>query len=257
MSRAARYRGFRSSTPTNDGGSPEDIARPIPPLGKSGAAPVQRFDEPQQPSRQGGRTPFADLLPTFQPVSGWFTAITVAAPAIAAGNSAWYGLRRVKVQTNNDQELLINGIEAEALPADVDGTGGSGSMAWGSASGLRAALVVGVDLPIQPGAWTSAPAAIAGIETSGTYLNSSQVEDSRIIWFASLPTGKFTDTAPQKWHIVKSWGAFTKRVTAGRSLDIALVVNRTAVNGLSGTIYGFGSVTVSAGLTETQDAFSR
>lgn len=253
---SARYAGFSPVTQgLSDDGAPT-IRRPVV-TGPGTLAPIPRPDEPLPPWRSGLRSPFTDLLPVFRPVHGWFQSIAVAAPQIATGQSAWYGLQSVAVTLDNDQELQLNGVEAEVLPCDVDGAGGATSpIAWGTSAGIGAALVVGIDLPVQFGAWTSAPSMVPGVETTGDYANTPAARGSGVLWYTSLPTGKYTDTVPNKWKTVKSWGAFTARVTQGRRLDIALVVRRSAIHNITGNLYGYGAVTVTAGQVEGQAAFS-
>ena len=213
--------------------------------------------EPPTPGRDGGRSPLVDLLPTFTPFHAWFNAVPVAAPTIASGHSAWFGLERLKAGDNIDQELLVSGIEAELLPADVLGAyGGSSPLAWGDAGGLAAAIVVGIDLPIQRGAWTSAPALVPGIETTQT-TGQTIGGDTRVLWYATFPTGKLTDTTPNKWHLVKSWGPVVSRIPQGRNLDIALIVRRSMIHNQTGNVFGHASIIVTAGLANTQAAFSR
>lgn len=251
-----RYAGFQPLTPglTTTGG--EGIARPVV-TGPGSLAPLPRPDEPIAAARYGMRSPLTDLLPVFRPVHGWFSSIAVAAPQIQTGHSAWYGLQRIQVTTDNDQELQINGVEAEMLPTDPDGAGGASSpLAWGTTAGIGAALVIGIGLPIQFGEWSSAPTLVPGIETTGDFANTPLARGSSILWFASFPTGKYTDATPNKWKTIKSWGAFTARVTQGQTLDVALVVRRSQIHNLTGNVYGYGAVTVTAGQVEGQAQFS-
>jgi len=227
-----------------------DRIKPSPAIPPQAATPTP----PAPALRRAGRSPLADILPTFETLAGWFRAIEVDAPSIPTGNFAWFGLSRTIIHATNDQEIWLAGITAELMPPDVDGAAGGSALAWGESTGLGAALVVGANLPIQLGQWTASPATVAGLGDSAINTVGTQC---RPLWSTTFPTGKMTDSTPNKWHIAKNFAPLVYRFAAGSSLDIALVVNRVPIDGETGTIYGYASVQANVGQTEPRSNWTQ
>lgn len=219
-------------------------------------------------------------LPEFMPISVGFDVIPVTAGmSISAGNSAWYGLERVipiaTLQTSPPtaaqqlanpivigQQFYLNSIAGEMRPCDKDGNGLTGvtginatgggapeALAWGDRTGLTAAILIGVNLPITKGAWTQAPCVIPGLETNaaGTRL---QVNAPRHIARLRWPTGQINDTTDNFTLPTRSYGALVNRFIENMSLDVALVVRGSQINGASANKYlvGFLDLTMTIGV---------
>lgn len=180
-------------------------------------------------------SPLVSLFPTLRnwnfgiaeiPING---ANATQSPSIAATAAAWYGLGRIRVDVDTGNEIGFAGYDVQLLPADVNGTvtpqSGATPAAWGNSLGTLAAVVIGQNLPIEPGQWSGAPAFVPGIDgnAANTELPHNPPPYLAVIGF---PTGKLTDTAPNKLRQQYMSGASLVRITRGSTLDIAIVLNR-------------------------------
>lgn len=213
---------------------------------KSGKPGGPGLADPADAAQRRARSPLVDLLPTFDVWGAWFTELDVSSPTIDAGVSAWYGLRRIHVDRDTGQEVGISGFQLTLLPADVDGAADLDALGWGSTTGIAAAIVIGTNLPITAGGWSSGPAHMPGIEDAAP-CHLSVTPGRRYIHVQPFPTGKFTDTVPAQVSIIREFGAFVYRVPVGSTIDVALVCRRAQVHAQSGKIYGYADCRLKLG----------
>jgi len=190
--------------------------------------------------------------------TAYFTRINLTAPTIAAGQSAAYGLMKLDVRQRFGQEARVLGVHFHLLPCDVNGTGlGTASatpLPWGDARGLSAALLVGVDLPTQLGAWSSLTAYAAGLELNQASPPASAaasiVTGARYLCSPiRFPTGTFDQVTPNFNSGTISFEGDQAPVLAGESLDVALVMDRVFVTGQTGQICGCAQLGIVIGHT--------
>lgn len=187
----------------------------------------------------------------------YFTIVELAAPVITAGQAAWYGLRRIRVRQELGQEIRVIGVHYHLLPTNPNGTAFNGAalpLAWGDTLGLSAAIVIGVNLPIQLNAWTSAQAYIAGIDTvAAAPVGASRLSGANmpryIVAPIRFPTGSVDQITPNFNTGFISLEGDQYPVRANETLDVALVVGRDNVNGLTGQFCGMAQVGVVCGHT--------
>lgn len=151
-------------------------------------------------------------------------------PAIAAGQTAWWSLGKIKVDEDTGVEVGIVGYDIQMLPADVNGTAvpSSGTVtAWGSNTGTASAIIMGVNLPSLPGQWVGAPAYVPGIDNA--FAGNLQLPNPapRYLCVQGFPTGALSDAAPNKPNIRYMSGANIVRVGRGQTIDVAFLLNRT------------------------------
>lgn len=187
------------------------------------------------------RPPLIDVFGQFV-MSPAYGATQFAIPAgsvtIASGESAWYTLARVIVGEDIPECALV-GVEYATLPTDSTGNGyGSGlgldgsttAIAWGTAYGNTAAIVVGESLGLAAaGSWTSRRCNLIGIEASGAGLAVSGGES--YIDHSRFPPGKMADVTPGRIIERVRWLPVAHRLTEGMLIDLAVVFRSTDVHG--------------------------
>lgn len=199
--------------------------------------------------------------------SAWFAWIEVANPTINSGDSAWFGLRKINVADWLSQEVRVLGLHYRILPMDVAGVGYSGMsapLAWGEATGMSAAIVIGCNLGIDVGRWVSKPAWVAGLNVSampiwqrnsGTSTSASGAVPGSpqmpqyLFGPLRFPTGQLSDVSPNVAESDISLQGDMSPVRYGDTLDVALVVDRAFINGRTGQIAGFAQVDLVLGHT--------
>lgn len=208
------------------------------------------------PPRQGGRSPLTDLFPTFQVVEAWFESITNTA-SISSGMGAIFGLQRLAILDNNSQEASLFNVQVDMLPADQAGTFGTDPIAWGNLRGTEAAIVIGKNLPMQPGRWSDWASPMPGLTNpskgaAGAQHSGSRNPHAAVLLQVPFPTGKITDTTPQAKTIIKAWAPYVHRFITGDTLDIGLVIGNPASVLISNAknLNGYALVQASIGLTE-------
>lgn len=149
---------------------------------------------PASPYAKTAQTPLSTLLPQFRNVAAYFHQVDVAAPTIASTTEAWFGLRRIRADQN--QEFSLSMLRFQMRPCDVNGAGITGPatpLAWGDSRGISAAIIVGRNLPFsQVNVWTGQPAYVPGIDAGGTANSYTKVNpDGMPDYFAiqNFPTG--------------------------------------------------------------------
>lgn len=232
-------------------------ALPGQPVGIEAVAgsPIPRDRSPA--SAGSAAIPLIDELPTYEIVRGYFREITVAASAAATGDAAWFGLQRFRIDEDSGQELAMLGAWADLRPPDVSAgatspTGGT-VLAWGNAAGDDCAIVVGLDLPIEFQQWSYAPAHLPGMIDSELGLLAPRGR-SPYLWHTTFPSGQYTDTIPQRNIPAISTAPLVRRLTRGRSLDIAFVTRPAYLTG-AGVFVGFADVSVVVGRRRAAEAF--
>lgn len=188
-----------------------------------------------------------------------FTKITVANPTIAAGSSAWFKFASVRIPQDLGQLVGLVGFDIQLLPTDNagqgdEGDGGLTALTWGTGRGHGAAVVIGANLPGAYQTWSNGPANILGVETSGQGILSGRL-GNRYIATLTFPPGKLNDTIPAKLYKERSFKPYIYRFSPSDTCDIALVVRRTLITGLTKTLFGGCVVTLDFGLTRDRASF--
>ncbi len=223
---------------------------PLPPTGPgkpAGSAPLPPVPSWSDPERKADRSPLTSIFPQMDVIEAWFDGALPLLPDpfnIGSTESAWFGLQRVRIPKDFGQEILLYGVSVDLAPPDTDGTGGAGAIGWGTTRGTGAAIVIGMDLPIQLGSWRQGPGSIPRVETGAT--TSGPLTDRRqAAWIDTFnfPSGKLSDTTPTRLIHSRNYSPAVYRITNNHSLDVALVVRGTQLSG-SGIrqIYGSGKV---------------
>ncbi len=208
-------------------------------------------------SRDYARSEFIDRFPGLDFAPAWFTKIGVANPTIDAGSSAWYKIQSYNVPDDFAQMVGLLGFDVQMLATDSAGAGDEGAidgLAWGTARGHGAAIVIGTNLPGELQAWSSGPADIPGVETTGAATLCSE-RPARHIAAITFPPGKLNDATPPKLFKERSFKPYIYRFAQGQSLDVSLVVRRSTITAKTGSLYGGCVVNFDLGLTRDRRSF--
>lgn len=208
--------------------------------------------------RAASRSPLTDLFPTFETAHAYFTEISIAGSFDPGTDPAIFGLRRLRPGVDFGDEFSLFSLEGAALPPDTGGngipTGTFEAYAWcqSDPTARGAALVVGINLPMEPGAWSAWPGCpIPGVHAGETALRSPQSQSS-VLWFGHLPPGALDPlaTIPSR-TFARSWAPFVKRVSMGQTLDVGLVVAGAEVPWATtnGVIVGYGALQLGLGMS--------
>jgi hypothetical protein len=227
--------------------------------GRASSLPNDPNPSPLPPGRV--RSPATYLAPRARLIPAYFSIARVNAPVIRPNQAAWYGLRRVRVGIDSG-ELLVRGVTGYTYSPDYTGeanddsaTFGVSSLPWGGIRGIKACVIVGRNLPITVGAWTSATVHAAGIGLCTSAANGDPNARNNLPtvaeYFARLrfPPGRWYDvnndatTAVVLPHVKPFMGAGA-RVRNGETLDVALVLDRATINGQNGQIVGLAELDV-------------
>lgn len=192
----------------------------------------------------GSMFPPGSLRATERPLNAQFTPLQVLTvrvrnipinnPTIAAGTSAWYGLKSWRVGENL-RPCFFNGYRFElsatnpTAAVDSDYTTAGNIAAWGNADGYGAAVVIGINLGINEGQWSSGPNNIPFVETAVGAEGVGPAERF-VLHFAPGSQGDtprpFVSRVSQTTPLAIVLGERT-------SLDVALVVRQSQVNGVT------------------------
>lgn len=204
------------------------------------------------------RSPLTDLFPTFQTAHAYFTQISVESSFDPGASPAIYGLRRLRPGVDFGDEFSLFSLEGSALPPDTGGNGiPSGTyeaLAWcdSDKTARQAALVVGINLPMEPGTWMQWDACpVPGMHDGESGLRSQQSQ-SPVLWFGHLPPGSLdTLTTIPSRTFARSWAPFVYRISMGQSLDVGLVVAGAAVpwNTTNSVIVGYAALQLGLGMS--------
>lgn len=199
------------------------------------------------PERKADRSPLTSIFPQMDVIEAWFDGALPLFPdpfTIGTGQSAWFGLQRVRIPKDFGQEILLYGATVDLAPTDVDGVGGSGGVGWGTTRGTGAAIVIGADLPIEYLNWKVGPGSVPRVETGSSGPLTDRRQASWIETF-NFPCGKLSDAVSSRFTLSRSYAPAVYRVTNGHTLDVALVVRSTQASG-SGirTVVGSGKITL-------------
>lgn len=227
--------------------------QPRPSDGPSAEARARMAELSAVMRHRGGPSPLASQLPPFDTEGVYFHQIRVPDQTVTpAGQTAVYGLRRIRVPEDTGEEIGFLGADFHLLPSDSAAAGTSAvgaALAWGDTLGMGAAIIIGRGLPMVVGRWSSATIYLPGMETTappGASLLSGPGQPKYLIarWF---PAGKWNDTTPNKYQQFVPVAGYVDRVTQGETLDVALVVRGTQIQNTSGatkSIVGLGMATL-------------
>lgn len=183
----------------------------------------------------------AEVFPGQRTYKAGFDKIPVPAglASLPAGLSYMYGLRRFTVgaQSDIENEAVLLSVYFQLAPTDWNAYGWTGSAGggsgWGDNRGLKAALVIGLNLrDLQPGAWRATKSFIPGIE-SGDYGFSTQNPEPQYLLVQSFPSGAWNDTTPQRLYVPRTFSPAGIRLRTGSTLDVGLIVNGTQIKAAS------------------------
>lgn len=189
-----------------------------------------------------------------------FRNIPLASPSINTGASAWYGLGSWGPDDLAGECALV-GYSALLNPpnygavADQEFTNTGTIAAWGTSFGSGAAVVIGVDLPAVRGQWSSGPANVPLVEPGavGAATTYASGLDERITLHFPPSTLNAADPVP-RMVVAQQFTPLHIPITRGRRLDVALVLRRSYVHGVTRTagITGYLSVSCLLGLSRTR-----
>lgn len=229
-------------------GVPPGLARTIGNPFKAGAAPRPTRPDPE---RSAGSSPLTAIFPSQESRHAYFVSVAGAALTVAAGESAWFILRRIRfgdfgnstTPPDYPQAALV-GLSAELWgtnPAAADPYGTGTSRAWGDVRGDGAAIVVARDLPFDDQTWASYPAYIPGIDLAGTGGTVNPARSSadyiRVLRFAP---GTIADATPAVRPYNFRFPPMLYRFPQG-TLDIALVIGSAYIQ--TGNFQGRAHIT--------------
>jgi hypothetical protein len=207
-----------------------------------------------------GERPLLDAFIGAGVVTAGFRNIPLSAPSIGSGASAWYGLGSWAPSDLGGEAAFV-GFSAAMNPpnyagvADQEFSDTSKIAAWGTSYGAGAAVVIGMDLPCVRGAWSSGPANIPLVEagTAGSAAVYASGVDERFVLHFPPDTASSVDPVP-RLVLSQQFTPLHIPITQGRRLDVALVLRRSFVNGITKTagITGYLSVSCFLGLSRTR-----
>lgn len=171
-------------------------------------------------------------------------------------NAGWYGLQSATVGDDGDfaDDVIWTSWMMDNTSSDGTGLGvaelatafGVSPIAWGSANGFNAFVVIGVNLPCQYGVWSDGPL-LPTLGVTGEGLQVARGANRRRVAIPYQP-GSFA-TSNTNAARSENRAPLAHRVARGERLDVALVVRSSVTNarGTAGYIraHVFGHVTVS------------
>jgi len=215
------------------------------------------------------QSPLTTLFPPGAVVPFGFLSIAIGATALTVptGYSAWYGLTRLHVDRDVGQEIGVHGYKLEIAPADPAGTGlgtafATNALAWGApitpgaGLGTGAAVVIGLNLPIQRGAWTAARCSAPWVEAITNQTNAWPFTAPHSeLWFP-FPFGQISTTATLV-RAVEHQSPLNWRVGQGSTLDVALVLRGSTISTVANkVIYGYCFGCVFLGLQSARQGYT-
>jgi hypothetical protein len=189
-----------------------------------------------------------------------FRNISLSSPSINPGFSAWYGLGSWGPDDLGGEAAFV-GYSATLNPPNYSGVAdgefsNTGNIAaWGTAFGGGAAVVIGVDLPAVRGQWSSGPANVPLVEAGaqGAAATYASGVDERVVLHFPPATTDLTNPVP-RLVVSAQFTPLHVPITRGKRLDVALVVRRSSVHGVTKTagITGYLAVSCMLGLSRTR-----
>lgn len=186
-------------------------------------------------SLRGAERPLVMQFPELAVLRFGFRSIPLAAPSIAAGASAWYGIKSWRIPDDIGQQMFLNGVRIElgacnpTPAADADYTTVGNVAAWGTINGTGAAIVVGINTGASEGTWTSGPSNIPFVETTANGLSGGP--DGMMVFH--FPPGKQEDSPQPAVFRTNTTTPLAIPLGQGMRLDVALVLRRAYVNGVT------------------------
>lgn len=205
---------------------------------------------------EAARSYFSELaakFPMAMTMAAEFTQLTIpVGTSVPAGSALWHSLIDFDPWQQLGQDIVVFGIWLDMLSPNPTPTTPASQAAWGTDTGLGAAVIVGDrQLPGTgngTGTWINAPAPIAGIDSAMTAAVYGSM--GRRHFARTFPTGKLT-TGWNKRGLNGAIVPFVQRITQGNSLRAAFILNRTDANASpTKTIDGYVSLEVYFGLTK-------
>lgn len=188
-----------------------------------------------------GRSWLQNAVPEPVVFQGSFSHISVPASWTADGQSAWYPLILHRFDDNYRNGLGLFQVSWDLYAPDVNGTLGTNPLAWGTAYGAAARIVLAKNPAISAaGVWTPHPALVAGVEDGTNHENITGV----YVYDVSFPTGRITDSTPTRDRGSIHFGWNAVRFGPGDLFVAALVIRGTVIEGSSGTKFINGNGTI-------------
>ena len=223
-----------------------------------GPGVVAQAETRERDAIRRGRSELAEAFPEAIniPIRFRKAAIATTDADCPAGQHAWFGLKRIEVGGNGPAHpLIVMKPSGSILPADVAGSaaadGVTTAKAWGDTAGMKAAVVIGPDLPFRAvGGWTPAPFNGAGFIAGTDELAGGPT--SPYWWSLPFPPGQLTDSSISKLIVDSSVAPAGFRVPRGGRIDAALVVHRdefNAANASAGHLVGLVELDIVCALT--------
>ena len=186
--------------------------------------------------------PIAEQFTGIRVLRTGFRAITLNAPSIAAGSSAWFGLGSWRFPDDTGQQMYLVGYRVELGPTNPAGLGTPGfddisNVSWGAVDGSGAAVVVGRNLPCQVNTWSSGPSGIPFVETNAGILPGGPSEDL-VFHFATGNVSVSSTSAVGTTYRASFSTPLSMILGQSSRLDVALVVSRLGVNNKTGDLVG-------------------
>ena len=209
---------------------------------------------------KAGRSPFTDAWPVADSGYFGFTKLTVpAGTAFGTLPIAVYPLLNIDVASVFGQEMALFGWDFDAAP--TDSTRVAPDVAWGSATGEGACVVIGRDLDLPAaGTWGGRAFPIAGVGlASGAAAQFSAGVGGAIKSVLRFPPGTYADTVPTRIPRFRKVSPYTYRFPQGSRLCVALCVRASQVENSGGSaidLYGFCEGNLHLGRTANIDNWS-
>lgn len=223
---------------------PTQYAR-LPGVRPPAAAPPEAAAAP----RQDVKPQLVDVLPTLVHRVVYATEINLPANtdfgASGENVSACYNLGSFKPLGNMGEEFALVGANLELSPSDSAGglttvaLGAASSTGWGATDGYSAAVVVMENSGIAPKTWAPMAVFAPGLENFSFCLDSPD-PPPEYVEVTTFPTGKLSDTTPNKLYLPISYLPTQRPITGSDSVDIILAIRRTQLATVSGGRYTTG-----------------
>lgn len=209
---------------------------------------MQRGASPSAPAPQRPPASIINAAPSSRVEHAYFHAIDVNAPVIPAGMAAVYGLRRIQPSTTTGLGIALLHMSTEMLPSDSVGVGAGfpNPIAWGDSKGLSAKIVVGRNLDMIEGDWKAGWFDLPGIDLGNATPDARTLRNARspaqYYGVFNLPAGAYNDADVLMDVRERPLAATAARVGQGETLDVALVLKGTQIDGLTGVVSGMAHV---------------
>ncbi|MEL6739224.1 MAG: hypothetical protein AAFP26_01060 [Planctomycetota bacterium] len=180
----------------------------------------------------GGRTGprrLTDLYSRLRMVSGYASVVQIdpllpAAPA--SGKPAWYGVQSIEIGEEIPEDVAVLAMRVTMLPTNPNANQfdpvipEANTAAWGDLYGLKAGVVVGVNLPIEYGKWGYATSYVPGV---GSLLSAQQT--SPYLAGLTFPPGELGGASVEKHTVPIMFAPAAEPLARGDRLDVALLID--------------------------------